>query len=1033
MKMKKSLIAILTATIIMLSTLTPLLYVQPAKAVADPSNWYMTVPGVLDSDTYALYPFNATRLTIGFSKFGEMINGPAGIGLMYGNSSIETENIDPFAADTYVPQFEWNQGWLINITYAYSGFYRNVWAFALYSDSFNDSSIGGDWKMAPSTDSTTVVGGRKYGGLAYQNGLLSPIGYATTAPLTVLYNGPRSFVALSQTTIGEDANTPLVRVSITIVFDKVKKYVLLYKDVKLLDERKFTSDLQVEFSNRGEWDLGLTQRPASYAHWFEDLSTSYDSGYHPFYKMPDNNAPLANFDVAQVISQSTPGYVGYAAYWPTPISIWMEATYLTGRTEMLSSLETTIARFTGNGTTRAFGLPDTPNNHPVAYPRGLGVWKDDPLVFVNGALLPESQSDPNGWVWDDPYVVFNTVPASGAQIWIEYKQFVHKTDMSDSPRTPYIIGEWDFDLSWTNTTASTNQFRAVTAYGITDYHDAGDGNPGEGQGLNIDREVQYQLDEVFNPFDLKSAVEKNTQRWVEYSDDPIDSTTFTTTHIPTLVVSNSTWDQYNVFSERVEDLTTGTVLNRYNGDYNLISNAGGTATFYGLDPDHYYKFLYSTYTDFTKGPFIAPTNVTAKKVNETQSHSFSPIVSMSWTDPTGVSHDLFSDEFHFSFTNMSTAPMTTNQWFNYSSDHVEWEIVPFTVFKEDTTWLESGAFNFVPASVTNGTNILGFNLTEAEFSWGITGPRGTMFTDLQDVYFKVFCADFVVNINVFYNATDMNYTVYSSVRFGPPLSEGGHGGADPYINVYEYSLPGRYEEGVVGKNADSVDSAGLSLISAAFKDKLVEYGIAAEDMYDPVIANQMPWVMSKIGSGTSLADYYYSGTDFRTALRDDWCTKWPVSSANLIGSGGPLANMLAYYGNDFATAFYGLSQFTTYSTWQNAIVPLSCWNATTKGYTDTNTTGYAVISTYQDLNGTVLFLLWGNWGRDTYYASQWFYQDGIMEFQNFPAGATSIVLQIKYKSYPEGYKPTSFNVVEVLGTISETLVEGIKGGIHPDP
>ena len=80
-------------------------------------------------------------------------------------------------------------------------------------------------------------------------------------------------------------------------------------------------------------------------------------------------------------------------------------------------------------------------------------------------------------------------------------------------------------------------------------------------------------------------------------------------------------------------------------------------------------------------------------------------------------------------------------------------------------------------------------------------------------------------------------------------------------------------------------------------------------------------------------------------------------------------------------------------------------------------------------------LVWGNWGRDTYYAAKWFQDDGAYEFQTFPAGATSIVLRITYKSTSEGYKPTAYKVVEVLGTISETTVyedSVVKGGIH-DP
>lgn len=1043
-KMKKSVIAVLTATIIMLSSMTPMLMIQPTRAQnTDPASWYMTVPGVLNSDTYSLYPFSSTPLTIGFSQFGELVN-PNGIGLMYGTNTNESLNIDPFAADPYVPMFEWNQGWLINITYAYGGYYRNVWAFALYSDSFNDSSIGGNWKMATSPDSTSVLGGRKYGGVAYDasSGNLLPIGYAMTAPLTVLYNGPRSFVALSQTTIGEDATTPLVGVYITIVFDKVNKYVMLYKDVKLLDTRKFTSDLQVEFSNRGEWDLGLTTRPASWAHWFTGQSTSYSTGYQPFY-------PSTGFAVAQVISQSTPGYVGYAAYWPDPVSLWMEATYLTDRTTMLSSLETKMADFTGTGTTTVFALPNG-TNHPVSYPRGMGTWADDPLVFVNGKLVAESLTDPTGWHWSSSpsyQVIFNTAPASGAHIWIEYKQNVYKTDMSDSPKTPYIIGEWDFNLGWENTTFSTNQFRAVTCYGVTDYHDANNGNVGETSiyPVQLDREVKYQLNQVFNPFDLNSAVNKKTDRYVEFSTNPIDSTTFTTNslNIPVWVVPTSGWDQYDNFTERVIDLNTNTVLNRYNGDYTFTANPDGTATFHGLTSTHYYKFLYSTYTNYANGGPITAQLVSGQKVNATlhQNYTFNSTVIKYWTDPTGVSHALGSEGYvTFSITNKTTSGnWTSDMWFNYSTPEVEWDQAPFKVFKEDTTWLESGA-SFASQNVTVGVGTtLQFDFpSQVEFGWGIRGPQGPLFTNLQDVHFTQFCADWAVNISVFYNVTENTYTVFANVTFAP-------GESDTLGNVYVYKLPGRYEWVTVGREASTIDSAGAVDVAAAFKDKQVEIGNTAMDMMGLTNQTEIPYLLSKTTSGKTPDFQNYWITPDSTSpgqrlnLADDWCTRYPVSSSNIIAEGGPLANQVTEYFNSFTTAFYAEPWFTPYTPWKGAIVSLSCWSKNV--YTNSggeNGTGYATIGTFLDLNGTVGLVIYGLDARDTYYASQFFYGDIIQELQTFPSGATSIILKI---SYADPKHPT-FTIVEVLGTISETLVLGstnmyltsaLKGGIHPDP
>jgi hypothetical protein len=219
---------------------------------------------------------------------------------------------------------------------------------------------------------------------------------------------------------------------------------------------------------------------------------------------------------------------------------------------------------------------------------------------------------------------------------------------------------------------------------------------------------------------------------------------------------------------------------------------------------------------------------------------------------------------------------------------------------------------------------------------------------------------------------------------------------------------------------------------------------------DPMLANQIPFIHSKFGEGNALADYV---DDLgRAALKDDWCTYWPVASSNIIGVGGPVANGLSYYGNDFTDAFYGIPDYAPSETYSGMITGITCWNRGWDGtwnvYESSEDTGYAVISTYKDINGTVLFLVWGHWGRDTFYASQWLHGDvardivpGIVQLQSAPACLTSIILEIDYDDpeHPE------FSIVEALGTITEfdwthtyydvlqeDDVEEDKGGLH-DP
>jgi len=165
----------------------------------------------------------------------------------------------------------------------------------------------------------------------------------------------------------------------------------------------------------------------------------------------------------------------------------------------------------------------------------------------------------------------------------------------------------------------------------------------------------------------------------------------------------------------------------------------------------------------------------------------------------------------------------------------------------------------------------------------------------------------------------------------------------------------------------------------------------------------------------------------------------------MIGVGGPYANLFAYYFNDFTDAFFGLWEFTPYGPYQGKIIAASCWNVSSNhiahggnAYASDGTVGYATITTYKDINGTIGFLVWGYDARDTFHASKFFDEELIYELQRFPLCATSIILEIDYY---DSLHPT-FTIVEVLGTISETMVydslyrdpctSPYKGGIH-DP
>ena len=777
----------------------------PVQA-ADPSDWYSTAEGVLDSDYYTLYPYETDKsLKIGFSKYGEMINGNENVGLEYGD-------VDPFAPPAgsgigSIPKVMWVQGWLCNITYEHMTLgHRNVWTMALFSDTHqysgpwirvdyaDDYKPGGFLVSEDPGDTGYYIGDYAAGSVNY--GGRKTNGTVVTDPIQVLYDGPRKFIAQVGTTIYDhtayaqdtspEDETPLLKVSITFVFNKVKKEVILLKDIKSLVSEKVTDKLKVQFSNRGELDLGTDA-----------------SGYHSYF----------HFNTSGIASD---GSDTEASFIPTCYNASWEI-FQTEPAEEANICSVDFAQYSGYSAHG--GEPGAVGTYDVAQ----AINPDAGYVWF-GAFWP-SLSD---WSIDGWPMWWRSMDAADP----------HDIDArsgTSEPKIPFYIGEWDF---WLNATTYLPdlQFRGVTVYGITDYHDADDLDMGYGHHNVLDREVKYQLDEVFNPWDLEKAVHKDTARWVEFT----KGWSWTSDHAPVLNVSREDWDQYCVFSERVVDLTTGKLLNRWEGDYKFSVNASGYATITGLDYGHY-KILYST---------------------------------------------------------------------------------------------------------NSSMEVDGYN--------------------------------------------------------------------------------GRYEWIVVGRDAASVDSVGAALVSESFDSlKNVTTGIGGEDKFDSELANQIPYVMHKFGTGDTMEDYKNSLG--RSALKDDWCTYWPVASSNMIGVGGPLANMLAYYGNDFTDALYGLPEYAADSPYSGKITGVPCWNRGWDGtwnvYESSESTGYAVISTYKDINGTVLFLVWGNWGRDTYFASQWLHGDeargimpGIVQLQDAPSCLTSIVLKIDYADP----KHPTFSIVECLGTISET-------------
>jgi hypothetical protein len=837
---------------ILATTFTPLLLFTPQVQAADPEDWYHTVYGVLDTDTYALYPYWTNEsLDIGFSKFGEMIDVTTGTGMNYSDR-------DPFANEDIPIQY-WINGWLIEIRYTHRTHHdRRILAAAMFADM---TGYGGDWKVGKELPFTTApTGGRKV------------TTYAETEDIEVLYDGPRRFIGLCTTHIYDwlDANEddevdhpdetwPLVDVLITIIFNKVKKEVIVLKDVKLvIDVKILDSPVDCQFSNRGEWDLGHEKvEYKSYAHFYhQEFSTCYGDIWHMAPGiMREHKYSVIGPDVEPktvILPEGSLPWYGY------PVVDRSERVYLNGEWQIPGE------------------------DYDIDYETGYIVFRfeldseDEIVVYYK---LPKYYGDIERWYWEDwegiPHLYDLAQIIGGAEEYVGFAAFwptlsdytvdgwakvfnpllnVSQPDMipaGSEPDIPFVIGEWDFMLDYVD--PYSVEFRGVTVYGLTNRWDCEDMDHDDWDENIVGREVWYQLDEVFWPWDLDYAIYKDHAREVEFFDGDDETMDFNLTYAPSFDV----WDDYYSWDEVHDERVL------VDGELQVPERA--------IPPHEETNYTYSL--NFAGG-----------------------------------------------------------QW-----------------------WI---------------------NFTEAP-------PEGEE------------------NIKILYS-TDYD-------RFEIP-----HG---------EYNYPGRYEWTVVGREAASVDSVGAALVTAAFKNKAIEIGMAGLDMWDSAIANQIPHVMRKFGTGDAMTDYHYdhAAGDHRTALRDDWCTTWPVTSSDMIGVGGPLANVYAYYMNDFTEAYFDSSSFE--------IETSTCWNK--NSYSSDEDTGYAVISTYMDINGTVNLVIWGHWGRDTFYACKWFHEVGAYQLQDVPYCITGLVLEIDYTEHePE------VSVVECLGTISECEwihYDEEKGGIHDCP
>ena len=556
---KKILSAVIVA--IMLFSLAIALSVKTIEAQGEVDEEYITITGwgsPYSFSYYTLYPYELKGVKIGISKYGELINGDENIGLEYGGE------VDPFAAPAgsdigSIPKNLWLQGWMIWIEYDHVTWgHRAVWAAAMFADG---TAWGGSWLRVdfgaddydPDGSEGDTGGyvhfedftdaGKPYdpsnplvytGDLSY--GGRKTNGTAITKPMKVIYHGPRKAIVETSTVIYDykpgmvdPFAYPLVEVKFTFIFDKVKKQVIILKDVKSLLPNKVGTQMKIQLSNRGEVDLGTEEEGySSYFH-FYTIGTGTDDSEALAVATVYNSS----WTICKTEDPEETGYIGYSAAGPFP------------QDKIASSYG-----MTRDATVATFDVFQAINERT-----GHVFW---------AAFWP-SLSDWCADGWSYP----------GADVWWRamYASDHHYIDASPNrvggePVIPFYVGEWDFILGYEGDTVLPTQFRAVTVYGVTDLDEADDANMGDGHTNAIEDEaLNYLLKQVFWPWDLLKVVNKDTARLVNFFVGDGVTTTFELYWPSDLrlvdpdgdglvgddfwYVEDDAWDDYSTFSERV--------------------------------------------------------------------------------------------------------------------------------------------------------------------------------------------------------------------------------------------------------------------------------------------------------------------------------------------------------------------------------------------------------------------------------------------------------------------------------------------------
>ncbi len=376
------------------------------------------------------------------------------------------------------------------------------------------------------------------------------LGSLTTSGVQILYDSARLVVGRTSVVIRDgNFSEDVAKVTFTVIFNKDAKYAIIYKDVKILLDQKILMQINdFAFSERYEIDLARGDVNPTNGAYIHYFANNITSVYQH---------PLTGSNKADVLQAFNPNrnYTFFAGYWPN-------ATEYSVYAPLVPNLPNGYTRLLDSATAVAdIPSPPTTAGEPYTTPLVTVQWRYNSTFWTN--MLGFLARDANREI-----------------------RFVEVAGMTD-----YNMGNSSYAL-----------FKALDLNVI----------PTPDPANNIDTEIRYLLNNVFNPEDLKSIIGANYNMnplWNGIGQSSAASDSAGASMVGGLW-SSPWYDEPLALLDKNDTGLKGTIpygLSPFTGTYSETFSNSGKAT--GTDTTSYvrtglngFAFNYDNYTSFAPQP-----------------------------------------------------------------------------------------------------------------------------------------------------------------------------------------------------------------------------------------------------------------------------------------------------------------------------------------------------------------------------------------------------------------------------------------------